>query len=259
MREPVLYLGDTSLTGAAGYLAGVLTAGRIPFHYVASDQPADVALLDSRRLVILSDYPAKMLSPEAHEKLAALVAEGTGLLMIGGWESFHGVGGDWDRSSLAIVLPVTISATDDRVNCDQPALIRPVAEHPTTRGLPWRELPPGVGGFNRLEVDPKGSVILELVCHTARWKEDHCEFAERERVPLLVVGEYGRGRTAALATDVAPHWVGGLVDWGAERVVAQAEGAGEIEVGSDYARFFQQLVRWTAGIEEAAAEASEPG
>ncbi len=30
----------------------------------------------------------------------------------------------------------------------------------------------------------------------------------------LVVGQHGRGRTAALATDVAPHWVGGLVDWG---------------------------------------------
>lgn len=259
MREPVLYLGDTSLTGAAGYLAGVLTAGQIPFHYVPSDQPAEDSLLDSRRLVILSDYPAKMLSPKGHEKLSALVAEGTGLLMIGGWESFHGLGGDWDRSSLAVVLPVTVSATDDRVNCDQPALIRSVVDHPTTRGLPWRELPPGVGGFNRFEVDPKGSVILQLVRFAARWQGDECQFEELERVPLLVVGEYGRGRTAALATDVAPHWVGGLVDWGAERVVAQAEGAGEIEVGSDYARFLQQLVRWTAGMEESAEEASEVG
>jgi uncharacterized membrane protein len=65
--------------------------------------------------------------------------------------------------------------------------------------------------------------------------------------PLLVVRDSGSGRVAALATDVAPHWVGGLVDWGEGRVTAQASGAEAIEVGDLYAKFFQQLISWTKG------------
>ena len=55
------------------------------------------------------------------------------------------------------------------------------------------------------------------------------QFSPADAADLLVVGSYGRGRTAALATDVAPHWVGGLVDWGTPRVSAQANGAEAIE------------------------------
>jgi hypothetical protein len=50
-----------------------------------------------------------------------------------------------------------------------------------------------------------------------------------------------------LATDVAPHWVGGLVDWGAQRLAACAPGSVAIEVGSDYAELLARLVRWTLG------------
>jgi len=60
----------------------------------------------------------------------------------------------------------------------------------------------------------------------------------------LVVGEFGRGRTAALATDVAPHWCGGLVDWGDRRLVRQV-GGGRIEVGNWYAELFRNLLVWT--------------
>ena len=66
-----------------------------------------------------------------------------------------------------------------------------------------------------------------------------------EQVPMLVVGKHGRGRTAAFASDVAPHWVGGFVDWGVERVT-ESIGDGGIEVGADYAAFWRNLVRWTA-------------
>jgi hypothetical protein len=50
--------------------------------------------------------------------------------------------------------------------------------------------------------------------------------------PLLVTGQHGAGRVAAITTDVAPHWVGGFVDWGDARVAAQADGAPAIEVGN---------------------------
>lgn len=66
--------------------------------------------------------------------------------------------------------------------------------------------------------------------------------------PLLVVGSHGRGRVCAFATDAAPHWVGGLVDWGDTRLEAHAPGANPIEVGNWYAALLANLVNWTAGL-----------
>ncbi len=65
-----------------------------------------------------------------------------------------------------------------------------------------------------------------------------------ESHPLLVIGDDAAVRTAAVATDVAPHWVGGFVDWGDGRVRAKAPGAEAIEVGDLYARFWQRLISW---------------
>ena len=62
--------------------------------------------------------------------------------------------------------------------------------------------------------------------------------------PLLVVGATGNGKAAAFATDVAPHWIGPMVDWGKQRVTAQAEGTEGVEVGDAYAQFLQQLIGW---------------
>ena len=52
---------------------------------------------------------------------------------------------------------------------------------------------------------------------------------------------------AALATDVAPHWVGGFVDWGDDRVVQEDRRAELIEFGDWYGQFFRNLVAW-AGV-----------
>jgi len=65
---------------------------------------------------------------------------------------------------------------------------------------------------------------------------------------LLVVGSHGQGRVTAFTSDAAPHWVGGLVDWGDQRLTACADGANPIEVGNWYARLFVQMVAWTARI-----------
>ena len=72
-----------------------------------------------------------------------------------------------------------------------------------------------------------------------------------------MVGSYGEGNTAALATDLAPHWVGPLVDWGTEnhpvpsgdgRVATQAKGAEGVEVGCLYAQLVYQLLAWTGRL-----------
>ena len=63
---------------------------------------------------------------------------------------------------------------------------------------------------------------------------------------LLAVDHRGPGRTAAFTTDVAPHWVGPLIDWGDERtILPDPAGAGPgREVGNLYAQLMLQLLTW---------------
>ncbi len=252
MNGSILYCGDTSLDGAAAYLAGLLESWRCPFDYVPSDRALSPADLRGRRLVILSDFPAAGMDAEAQSALLSAVEGGSGLLMIGGWESFHGAGGNWETTAVANALPVVIQPTDDRLNCDHPVVLRQVAEHASVDGLPWAERPPVVGGFNRFTPKLDSTVVLEAdrlrtsydggPCNGSRWSVETVETH-----PMLVLGAYGAGPTAALATDAAPHWVGGFVDWGNGRVRAQAVGAEQVEVGDLYARFWRQLLSFLSG------------
>lgn len=247
--QKILYFGDTHLKDAAAYLAGVMDHCGWTFDYVPSDaKPASDQWNSNYGLYILSDYPAAQLRDEDQHRLLAQVAAGAGLLMIGGWESFHGLGGDWDGTAISDVLPVEISSDDDRRNCDQPVLVRQVKPHPITQGLLWEDRPPVIGGFNQVQAKANAEVILEACVFDAK-HQTAAEFSFQlaETWPLLVLGQHGNGRVATLQTDVAPHWVGPLVDWGPNRVTAQAPHANEIEVGSSYAQFLKQLLEWTAG------------
>ena len=250
----ILYLGDTSLTTAAAYLAGVLHASGWTYDYVPSDRTADDSLFEKPyRAYILSDYMAVRLPTALQQKLVGHVAQGAGLLMIGGWESYHGLGGDWDGTPVAEILPVEIATQDDRLNCDHPAFVRAEYHlHPIARGLPWDERPPLIGGYNRFAPRDGAETILHVMRYSVSFNTAtpaaEPVLVEAGEDPLLVIGSHGQGRVAALATDVAPHWVGPLVDWGPERVKAQGPGAGDVEVGNLYAQFFQQLVGWTSRL-----------
>ena len=249
MKKKILYAGDTSLATAASYLAGGLTYKGLEFDYLARDQPLRPVLSGPKYgLYIISDYPVNNWRDEDFACVVTAVDAGAGLLMIGGWESFHGLAGEYNQSPLAEVMPVEMLGNDDRVNSSQPWIIEKRREHPILEGLPFDENPSYVGGFNRLKTKERGLEILSLRRLSIIASSDNrfkCELLESE--PLLVVGSYGAGRTAAFASDVAPHWVGGFVDWGERRITARASGSEEVEVGCDYATFFLQLVEWTMG------------
>ena len=249
MENSILYLGDTHLQDAAAYLAGLMHGWGWGWDYVPSHESASAAMFDApRELFIVSDYPAARMDGTAQRRLLAQVTAGAGLIMIGGWESFHGLGGDWDATAVGDALPVVISSEDDRMNCDQPVLVRRIAEHPVLAGLPWETRPPVIGGFNRITPKPAATVLLEAQRFAAVCACGQFALSPQDQHPLLVVGEFGSGRTAALATDVAPHWVGPLVDWGMPRVAAQAPQANAVEVGGDYATFLRQLLTWVGRL-----------
>ncbi len=248
MLDRICYLGDDDFSGAAIYLAGIMTHYGLPYDHVASAESPDEAFESVEyALYVLSDYPAARFRESQLAHVADCVRRGSGLLMLGGWESFFGRLGEYDRSPLVEVLPVVMAEEDDRRNCAQPCLIHKVAEHPILDGLPW-DTPPGIGGFNAFRPKLGAAALLESIRFGVRRAGEHYEFTPGERAPLLVLGEYGQGRAVALATDVAPHWVGGLVDWGDSRLVQDVEG-GFIDVGNWYARFFRNLLVWTGRLE----------
>lgn len=279
LNKRVAYLGDGSIPGAASYLSGVMKHFGIEFDRVDSTDPVPSDFFDAPySLYILSDYPAGMFRPGELERIAGNVENhGSGLLMIGGWESFHGRLGEYNNTVAADLLPVVMAAADDRRNWPLSVILRTVASHVIVEGLPWNT-PPGIGGYNQFTPKADAKTLIEGIRLDLQVLGDQVETLEPvsendfallagrriivplidgdsiaiqpcEAVPMLVVGEYGLGRTAAFASDVAPHWVGGFVDWGTERMVEEIGPPGDfIEVGADYAKFWRNLVRWTARL-----------
>jgi uncharacterized membrane protein len=269
-----LYLGDDDITRAAAYLCGVMTYYHLPFEHVDSSAGLPDHFSSTRYdAYIISDYPRTNFQTGQLERIRDSVAQGAGLLMIGGWESFHGQLGEYHKSVLAEVLPVEMLQCDDRCNFSQGAMVLKHHDHPIFDGLTWAR-PPVIGGLNQFTAKPESNLLLKAVtadiqvvneyevvnCNNSVFNYICRPVEERfslllpggdamfltltEIFPLLVVGQYGKGRTAALATDAAPQWVGGLVDWGKQRISQKLSNGNRVEVGEDYARFFAQLVRW---------------
>ena len=246
----MLYFGDDDITRAAAYLCGIMTFHGIPFARIdSSESPPNELLREPCDAYIISDYPRERFQPGQLEMIRDAVKNGAGLVMFGGWESYHGRLGEYHDSVLADVLPVTMLNTDDRRNFSQGTILSTVQSHPILDGLPW-ENPPLVGGLNEFAAKPDATILLNGRPLTIMKEDDRFHFdcdCDCKLYPMLVVGEYGKGRTAALATDVAPHWVGGFVDWGKTRITQNLPNGGFVEIGADYAKFFAQLLRWVAG------------
>lgn len=239
-----LYMGDTTLETGALYLSLILEHLHLDYVYVPSSERLMPTIADSEfQLYIISDYPAKNFDDAIARAIVNRVKNGAGLLMIGGWESFQGNAGGYHQSIIAEALPVHVSSRDDRVNSADACCVVPATSHSVTKGLPFHN-PPFVAGYNRIRVKSDAHHVLSVVRHSASVSRDgSITIEETFRDPWLVAGNCNDGRTAALASDLAPHWVGGFVDWGTERILLRGEGR-EVEVGNYYVRFIKQLLAW---------------
>jgi len=245
MSDRILYLGDTAIAQAASYLTGIMTHYGFDFDYVDSDTKfTDELLGNDYKLMIISDYPAANFSVDQMQAIVDKTKAGMSLLMIGGWESFTGLGGDYNKTPIAEVLPVTMKDSDDRTNFSGPCLVIKNQDHQILDSLPFDSDIPAIGGLNEFTPKPDAAVLLSAVRYNAEKTDGKVVFTENSKYPLLVVSESPIARTAAFASDVAPHWVGPLVDWGTERVKAQAKGARDVEVGNHYTKFFANIIKW---------------
>jgi uncharacterized membrane protein len=216
--------------GGAEFSAALRETGHevthLPCHEIVDGLPATAeGLLAIADVVVISDVGANtfQLPPATFsrsetavdliEVLRRFAELGGGLMMAGGYMTFSGIDAKarWGRTALAEVLPVGVIDRDDRVELPSGAAPSTVAAHAVTAGLEgeW----PALLGLNEVTV-----------------REGAVELARCGGHPLLVVGAYGEGRTAAFTSDIAPHWAPpGFVQW------------------PGYATLFDRLVRWLAG------------
>jgi uncharacterized membrane protein len=221
----------TEYAEGVGWLRDALASGgwdvhHMPAHVAARDFPATAAELAAYDCVILSDVGANtlLIHPETFTRFKSLpnrlatirdyVAEGGGLIMVGGYMTFQGIEAKarYHGTPVEDALPVTISPHDDRA--ETPEGVAPevvIADHPIVSELASRW--PDLLGYNRIHAKPSALTV-------ARVGED----------PLIVAGAFGKGRSVAFASDCGPHWAPpSFVEW---------EG---------YAPLWRQMADWTAG------------
>lgn len=242
-NHKILFCGDDDIHLAAMYLAAVIDDSGYDLDYVPSTldfpEKMDLRLYS---LVIISDYPRERFRKGQLEKVLHYVEEGGSLLMIGGWESFSGLNLEYTDTPLTSVLPVKLYSGDDRVNYDQGIVVLPAeSDHAFAQNLDW-SAPPLIGGYNRLEAKPGSNLLLKgrKLHISAAGNKIECS-VEKEELPLCVSGKYGAGKATALAFDLAPHWIGGMVDWGPKRKRIDFDGE-FIEAGNYYVDFVRNLL-----------------
>jgi len=197
-------------------------AGNVPL----PRKPSDWRKLHA---IVIGDVPRKFFSAPQLEAIRDSVANwGLGFAMIGGFQNF-GPGG-YGGTPIADLLPVKVAAGDEqhtklcsmkptKTGVDHPILR--LKEFPEANERTWRELPELDGCVVASGVKPGGTVLATT---------------EAKR-PLLVVQQYGKGRTAAIMADTTWRWV-----------------LTEKDTAQYHRRFWQQFVLWLCGSEKAGRE-----
>jgi uncharacterized membrane protein len=225
----ILYLGD--IGASIEYLKDCLI---VLGHKVTHHGPIVLISTISRvyDVIIVSDYPAENFNTEASNEIQSLVSSGKRFLMLGGWESFTGYGRNYFGHPLAELLPVQLQENDDRVNASQGLVLSQAGYAPHSL-LDWQH-PPIICGHNKVELKEG----VEVLVWAKSVKSDGSSISLADPQPLVVKGKYNKGTVIACMTDLAPHWCGGLVDWGSKRLSLQ-----NVEVGDMYVQFVRFLLQ----------------
>ena len=173
----------------------------VPAHKIDNEVPNSADGYKKYDVVIISDVGANSfllgketfteskIGPNKLEAMRSYVANGGGLLMIGGYMSFTGIDAKarYGESPLKDCLPVKMLSYDDRVEVPQGITPKKTGEHSITKELNkhW----PNLLGYNRVVA-----------------KENTNTLAVVGENPLLVISKYKKGKSAVFTSDLAPHW-----------------------------------------------------
>ena len=180
--------------------------------------------------IVLSNVARTALSDEVLAWVEEWIGKrGGGLLMSGGPRSFGA--GEWTGTAVERMLPVEFLGAPDWDPF--PAILEPTGAdlHPVWRlfederatRAALRTLPESMGRNNWVRVKPQSGTLLGA----------QKAGTGTGTPPLLAVGAYGRGRTAALATPLSAAWSPGFTrQWG------------ESGDNRHFARFVRNTIYW---------------
>lgn len=174
----------------------------MPNHVCMEKFPFELEELKKYDCIILSDigantlllptatFTASIKKPNRCNLIRDYVLQGGALLMVGGYMTFAGIDGKgkWHDTAVQEVLPVEVLTVDDRMeHCEG---VRPEiknASHAVLKGIEgeW----PMVLGYNKTIAGADAEVVA-TVCGD----------------PFIAFGKYGKGKSAVVTTDCAPHW-----------------------------------------------------
>ncbi len=245
----VLYAGDSQIPGPANYLFAALKKGGFEVTHLPPDKVLEPGMINRGRFdaIILSDYPKKNCPKSAQKAIANAVQKGSGFMMVGGWASFSAPYGLWHGTEIEDLLPVQCLDRDDRTNFYSGAAVILKGAHPAIDPKIFQK-PPAICGLNHVKLKKNGRLILAAKPISIQQGKGRARVGFlSDEFPLLAVDRNPKKRVAAFATDFAPHWCGGLVDWGGKTVTLPVVGEVQVQVGDAYVSFIGSLVRWLCG------------
>ena len=177
-------------------------------HELEDGFPTKVEDLFRFDALILGSVDAPYLKPQQQDLIRQFVdRRGGGLLLLGGKDSL--ADGGWGKSPLKDLLPTVLPDTDKghatffRVGADveltkagRESLITRIEENPDKNVERWKKLPYIMNFQNPGQPKPGATVLAESIP-----KE-----GGGGRLPLLIVQNFGRGRTAIFATGGSWRW-----------------------------------------------------
>ena len=149
-------------------------------------------------IIILGDVAAKNFTRKQIQKMAdAVIKDGCGLCMIGGYKSF-GAGG-WDKTPLVKIMPIDLSKSNKQINT--PVKIIPtkyaaesvmmkVSNHMSLKKA-WESLDKMPGANKLVGVKPAAEILAK----------------SQAGDPMIVTQRVGAGRATAIAFDTTWRWV----------------------------------------------------
>jgi uncharacterized membrane protein len=205
--------------------------------------PKDLETLRKFDVIMIGDLPASAFSAQDMANIKEAVSAGTGLVMLGGYNSF--ADGGYAGTPVADVLPVDLGADAGGQDKNEftPELTGEGEVSPVFAGItdyfgsagrkPVHEMPPLLGQAKIGAAKPGATVLA-----TNPLRSD-----KHGKLAVLVMQTFGTGRSAAFAGDTTWRWY------------AVLKGR---EMESPYVRFWGQLVRWLAR-REVEEESGKPG
>ncbi len=222
--------------------------------------PATKAELSAFDAIILSDVPSTLFEAEHLKWMHECVAErGAGLLMTGGEYSFSG--GEWDKTSLANLLPVSMSADGNDWNSESNVVVSPIEtelnhavwrlqDDEQLRMAAIKSIPDFQGVHAGLRLKPDVGRLLattSFVAMPARKPSAIATFlglggstqgkspaavADGDLLPVLTAAHVGKGRSMALGVSMtSPRASRMISEWGGDK-------------SGFYGRFWRNAIYW---------------